>query len=157
MKFGLSLYYTNDRWGLSDLCIKHGERLREFNKNSWKALTTIKFIINEDLIERFNNINNPRTLWETTINKTFGKNSLNLINRYFTKLINSNYRDFNNVDEYINNIIFSSTYLTALSYKIQKSSIIKSLFNNLNNLFDFFESEKTKEISGSFQIIKISI
>ncbi|KAK6601559.1 hypothetical protein H4I96_06900 [Botrytis cinerea] len=141
-------YYfkSNDIFIFKKLHLKYNEKLKEFKEKSKKAFTILKFIILIKLDERFKKKSNPKELWNI-INKIYGETLLDLIDRYFNKLIESNYNDFNNINEYTNNILSSYIYLKDLKFELQKAYIIWIVFNNLNNSFDSFKSRKTKEIS----------
>ncbi|KAK6611374.1 reverse transcriptase domain protein [Botrytis cinerea] len=141
-------YYfkPNDTPISKELHLRYSEKLKEFKEKSKRALAILKSIISMELGERFKEKSNPKELWDT-INKIYGETSLDLIGRYFNKLIESNYNDFSSMDEYTNNILSSYIYLKDLKFELQKAYIIWIVFNGLNDSFDSFKSRKTEEIS----------
>ncbi|KAK6598999.1 hypothetical protein H4I96_08203 [Botrytis cinerea] len=141
-------YYfkSNDISIFKELHLRYNEKLKEFKEKSKRVLAILKSIISMELGERFKEKSNPKELWDI-INKIYGETLLDLIGRYFNKLIESNYNDFSSMDEYTNNILLSYIYLKDLKFELQKAYIIWIVFNGLNDSFDSFKFRKTEEIS----------
>jgi hypothetical protein len=98
---------------LRELSVKYTDRLIEFNRNNKRALRALKSIISNDNNDRFKDKINVKDLYDSIIN-TFNAISLELIGRYFDKIVDINYNSFNNINEYINNIQLSLIYLNKL-------------------------------------------
>jgi hypothetical protein len=77
--------------------------MSEYNRNNKRALGALKSIISLDNNNRFKNKITAKDLYQAIIN-TFGQTSLELIGRYFNKIVDTNYNSFNNIDEYTSNI-----------------------------------------------------
>jgi hypothetical protein len=60
-------------------------------------------IISNNNNDRFKDKTSTKDLYDNIIN-IFNIISLELIGRYFDKIVDINYNSFNNIDEYINNI-----------------------------------------------------
>ncbi|KAE9374467.1 hypothetical protein N431DRAFT_503311 [Stipitochalara longipes BDJ] len=106
-----------------ELGVRYADRLSEYNRNSKRALGALKSIISIDN------------------NDTFGQSTLELIGRYFDKIVDNNYNSFNNMDEYTSNI--QSTWL---------------ILKGLPSSYDNYTSRKYEELSGIIkdgQLIKL--
>ncbi len=66
-----------------------------------------------DVIDSFKDKKEATELQEA-INSTYGETSFELIGRYFSKLLDSDYNSFNSIDEYTSNIQASYIYLKEL-------------------------------------------
>ncbi len=86
-----------------ELGIKYLEKLDEYERNKKKAYEAIKSILSLDVINSFKDKKEATKLQEA-INSTYGETSFELIGRYFSKLLDSNYNSFNSIDEYTSNI-----------------------------------------------------
>ncbi|KAF7942393.1 hypothetical protein EAE99_000443 [Botrytis elliptica] len=114
-------YFKDNNMPISKkIHLKYNEKLKEYKNKSKRALVILKSIISMDLIDRFKDKTTLIKLWDI-INKIYGEISLDIIKRYFNRLIESNYNDF--------------TY------------VIWIVFNGLNDLFDLFKSRKIEELS----------
>jgi hypothetical protein len=151
-----SLYYDEDGDAKSDeLAVKYYEKSSEFERNNKKALGAIKSIISIENIERFKDKATASELWEAIIS-TYGDSSLELLGRYFNKLILADYSSFKNIDEYTSQIQSASIYLKELGYELPKPYIIWLLFKGLPSSFDSFASRKFEEIAKDLTKINIS-
>ena len=88
---------------LNELVVKFYKKELEYNRNNIKALEAIKSIISLEIAERFKDKLTVFNLYNAIIT-SFSKSSLELIGRYFDKLIDSNYNSFKNIDKYTSNI-----------------------------------------------------
>jgi hypothetical protein len=88
---------------LRKLGTRYTDRLVEFNRNNKRALGVLKSIISNDNNDRFKNKTSAKNLYNNIIS-TFSITSLELIGRYFDKIVDINYNFFNNIDEYTSNI-----------------------------------------------------
>lgn len=86
-----------------DLGARYADRLSEFNRNNKRALGALKSIISNDNNDRFKDKSSAKELYDSIIS-TFSQTSLELIGRYFDKIVDTNYGSFNNMDEYTSNI-----------------------------------------------------
>ena len=86
-----------------ELSVRYTDRLVEFNQNNKYALRVFKSIISNDNNDRFKNKTSVKDLYNSIIN-IFNTISLELIGRYFDKIVDINYNFFNNINKYINNI-----------------------------------------------------
>jgi len=82
--------------------------------------------------DRFKDKTSAKDLYDNIIN-TFSAISLELIGRYFDKIVDINYNSFNNIDKYINNIQLSLIYLSKLGQFINKSIIAWIILKGLLN------------------------
>ena len=82
----------------NELAVKYYEKLAEYNRNNAKSLGALKSIISKELVERFNK-NTAYNLYKAII-EAFGESSLDLIGRYYNKLINANYSSYKAMDKY---------------------------------------------------------
>ncbi|KAE9364362.1 hypothetical protein N431DRAFT_496881 [Stipitochalara longipes BDJ] len=98
-------------------------------------LGTLKSIILINNNERFKNKDEPNELY-TTITSTFRQSTLELIGRYFNKIINNNYNSFNNINKYIS---LPSLYNNYTSYKYKELSMKEGRLNSNTRL----EANKT--------------
>ena len=105
-----------------ELGARYADRLVEFNQNNKRALGVLKSIISNDNNDRFKDKTNAKDLYDSIIN-TFSATSLELIDYYFDKIIDTNYNSFNNIDEYTSNIQSSLIYLSKLGQPINKPII----------------------------------
>ena len=151
-----NLYYkSNGEPITAELAVRYYEKSSEFNKNNKRALGAIKSIISLENTERFKDKETAYELWNA-INSTFGESSLELIGRYFNRLIDTNYSSFKNIDEYTSQIQSSFIYLKELKYPIPKPYIVWLLFKGLPSSFDSFASRKFEEIAKDLDNIDIS-
>ena len=98
---------------IKELNTRYTDRISEFNRNNKHALDAFKSVISNDNNDRF------KDLYDNIIN-TFSQTNLKLIGCYFDKIVDINYRFFNNMNEYISNIQLSIIYLTKLNQTINK-------------------------------------
>jgi len=95
-----SLYYNSDDSPFSpELAVRYYEKSTEFERSSKKALGALKSVISIENTECFKDKDTPISLWNA-ITTTFCETSLELIGRYFDKLIEVNYNSCQNMDEY---------------------------------------------------------
>ena len=85
------------------LSARYSNRILEYNRNNKRALGALKSIISLDNNNRFKDKITAEDLYYAIIN-IFNQTSLELIGRYFNKIVNINYNSFNNIDEYTSNI-----------------------------------------------------
>jgi len=123
LKPNKALYYNGSEPKTDELAVRYYEREQEYNRNNSKALGAIKSIISLENTERFKDKSTAFELY-SAIKSTFGESSLELIGRYFDKLVESNYSSFKSIDEYTSNIQSATIYLQELKYKISKLFII---------------------------------
>ena len=98
------LYYKDSTTPISpELAVRYYEKSSEYERNNKRALGAIKSIISLENTERFKNKSDTSTLWEA-INAIYGDSSFKLLGRYFDKLVDNNYNNYNNIDEYTSNI-----------------------------------------------------
>jgi hypothetical protein len=121
--------------------IKYINKLNKYKVNKKKVLGMFKLIIN------FNNINK--------FNKIYNKNFLNIIIKYFNKIINNKYFEYIIIDEYINIIQSTTLYLKKLNYSIPKFLLICILFKKLFSNFEIFASKKYKKFTKNIKNINI--
>ena len=149
-----SLYYNSEDKAYSpELAVKYIEKELEFEKNSKKALGAIKSTISEENIDRFKDKKDAISLWNTIIN-TYRETSLEIINRYLNRIIDSDYSSFTSIDEYTSQIQSSSLYLKELNYEIPKALLVCLLFKGLPSSFDSFVSRKYEAISRDLSTMK---
>jgi hypothetical protein len=117
------LYYKGNTARTAELAVKYYEKTSEYERNNKRALGAIKSIILLDNTERFKDKTDASTLWDT-INSTYGDSSFELLGRYFDKLIDNNYNNYKNIDEYTSIIQSSSIYLRELSCTIPKPLLV---------------------------------
>ena len=117
------LYYNGNMPKSNEFAIKFYEKELEYNKNNNKALGAIKSIISLKTSKRFKDKTTAFKLYKAIVD-SFGESSLELIGRYFDKLIDSNYNSFKSIDKYISNIQLASIYLFKLKHKLPKLYII---------------------------------
>jgi hypothetical protein len=150
-----SLYYNNTNITRSpELAVKYIEREAEYRRNAKKALGAIKATLSNDNKDRFKDKNNVSQLWQIYKN-TFGESNMELIGRYFNKIIDYNLDSFDSADKYTSHIQSSVLYLSELKYAIFKSYITLILFKKLSNSYNNFCSRKYKNINRN--IININI
>ena len=95
-----SLYYKTTKEAYSlELAVKYSEKLGEFTRNNKKALRAIKSIIFLENTERFKNKTSANKLYNI-IKATFEESSLELIGRYFDRIIKAKYNSFNLINKY---------------------------------------------------------
>jgi len=87
----------------AELAARYADRVSEFNRNNKRALGALKSIISIDNNDRFKDKADAEDLYKAIIT-TFGQSSLELIGRYFNKIVDNNYNSFNSMDEYTSNI-----------------------------------------------------
>ena len=119
-----TLYYKSpSEPHLPELTVRYYEKSSEYDRNSRKALGALKLIISIENTERFKDKTTPISLWDS-IKSTFGESSLELIGRYFDKLIEANYNSCQNMDEYTSLIQSSSIYLQEMKYELPKPFLV---------------------------------
>ena len=111
-----ALYYNDARPKSNELAVKFYEKESEYNRNNVKALGALKSIISLENTERFKDKLLASDLWDA-IKSTFGESSLELIGRYFSRLIEANYGSCKSIDEYTSIIQSSSIYLKNLNIR----------------------------------------
>ena len=117
----------------NELAVKYYEKLAEYHRNNAKSLGALKSIISKDLVERFNK-NSANKLY-IAILEAFGESSLDLIGRYYNKLINANYSNYKAIDEYTSIIQSSSNYLKELKCIVPTPLLVTILFKGLPSSF----------------------
>ena len=137
------------------LAVKYHEKLFEYNRNNAKALGAIKSIISRDNIERFSDKESAYDLYNA-ITSNFGESSLDIIGRYYNKLIEANYNSFKSMDEYTSTIYSFSLYLKELKCTIPNPLLIYIIFKGLPSSFESHISRKYEEIGKSLGSINIS-
>lgn len=151
-----SLYYNKENEPKSDeLGVRYYERFLEYQRNSNKALGALKSIISTENVERFKDRDTCYSLWDA-ITKTYGESNLELVNRYFNKIIESNYSSYKSIDEYTSNIQAASVYLKELGYELPKIFIVCTIFKGLPSSFDSFASRKYEEISSDLKDLNLA-
>jgi predicted metalloprotease with PDZ domain len=121
------------------LAVKYIDKKVKFKRNSIKVLDVIKTIISQDNIDRFKNKIIVKDLWEAIIS-IYGETNLEIIARYFNKIIEINYNLFKNTDKYTNYIQSIALYLKKLGHALPEPFIVILLFKGLSNSFDLFNS-----------------
>ena len=135
----------------NELAVKYYEKLAEYNRNNAKSLGALKSIISKELVERFYK-NTAYNLYKAII-EAFGESSLDLIGRYYNKLINANYSSYKAMDEYTSIIQSSSNYLKELKCKIPTPLLVTILFKGLPSSFEPLISRKYEEIGKDLENI----
>jgi gag-polypeptide of LTR copia-type len=160
-----SLYYkqNNNKDGkeefsdyiLPELGARCADRLSEFNRNNKRALGALKSIISVENNERFKDKETAEDLYDS-ITETFSQTSLELIGRYFNKIIDNNYNSFSNIDEYTSNIQSSNIYLKTLRQNIPKALIAWLILKGLPSSYDNYASRKYKELINNLNNINVN-
>jgi hypothetical protein len=156
-----NLYYkTNSDGHMTKPCspklaIRYINKKAKFEHNQIKVLGIIKSIITQDNIDRFKDKTTAYNLWEA-IKAIYSKTSLEMIARYFNKIIEVNYNLFKNTDKYTSYIQSSVIYLKDLGYALPEPFIVILLFKGLSSSFDSFSSYKYKEITNKLKHNKTS-
>jgi hypothetical protein len=151
----INLYYKDSNSPYSpELAIRYIDRKTEFEDNSLRALGAVKSIISLDNIKRFSDKKDAKELWDA-ITSTYGETSLEEVNRYLNKIIDSSPSSFTTIDEYTNTIQASALYLKDLGFELPKPIIACLLFKNLGSAYDSFTSRKYEELSSNIKDIKI--
>jgi hypothetical protein len=146
-----AFYYKSDSEPYSpELAIKYIDKKAEFERNQTKTLGTIKSIISQDNIDRFKDKVLALVLWDA-INSTYSESSLEIITRYFNKIIKMNYNSFKNTNKYTSYIQSTALYLKDLGYLLLEPFIAIFLFKGLSSSFDSFSSRKYKEIANELK------
>ncbi len=86
-----------------ELGVKYINHISKFSRNNKRTLSALKSIILINNNKRFKDKSTTKDLYKAIIT-TFGQKNLELIGRYFNKIVNTNYNSFNNIDEYTSNI-----------------------------------------------------
>jgi len=86
-----------------ELGVRYIDRVSKFSRNNKRALGALKSIILINNNERFKDKSITKDLYKAIIT-TFSQKNLELIGRYFNKIVNTNYNSFNNIDKYTSNI-----------------------------------------------------
>lgn len=150
-----TLYYKDSNTPYSpELAIRYIDKKTEFEENSLRALGAIKSIISLENIKRFSDKKDAKELWDAIIS-TYGETSLEEVNRYLNKIIDSSPSSFTTIDEYTSTIQASALYLKDLGFELPKPIIACLLFKNLGNAYDSFTSRKYEELSSNIKDIKI--
>ena len=139
----------------AELGVRYAERLSEYTRNSKRALGALKSIISLENNDRFKDKTTPEALYNAIIT-TFSKSSLELIGRYFDKIIDNNYNSFNNMDEYTSNIQASNIYLSELGQDLPNPIIIWIILKGLPDYYNSFASRKYEEIMRDIDHINIT-
>ena len=160
-----SLYYkqNNNKDGKEEfsdyispeLGARYADRLSEFNRNNKRALGALKSIISVENNERFKDKETAEDLYDS-ITETFSQTSLELIGRYFNKIIDNNYNSFSNIDEYTSNIQSSNIYLKTLGQNIPKALIAWLILKGLPSSYDNYASRKYEELINNLNNININ-
>jgi hypothetical protein len=132
----------------------YADKLSDFNRNSKRALGALRSIISIDNNDRFKDKLSAEELYKAIIN-IFGQSSLELIGRYFDKIVDTNYNSFNNMDEYTSNIQSSIIYLIELGQLMPKPIIAWLILKGLPNSYDNYASRKYEEITEDLNEINI--
>ncbi len=138
-----------------ELGARYADRLSEFNRNNKKALGALKSIISIDNNERFKDQTIAEDLYQAIIT-TFGQSSLELIGRYFNKIVDTNYNSFSNMDEYTSNIQSSIIYLKELKQLMPKPITAWLILKGLPSSFDSYASRKYEELAEDLNGINIT-
>jgi hypothetical protein len=142
-----SLYYNDANIARSpELAVKYIKREAEYKRNAKKALGVIKTILSNNNRNCFKDKNNASQLWQAC-KDTFGESNMELIERYFNKIIDYSLDSFDSIDKYTSYIQFSALYLSELGYEIPKFYIALMLFKRLPNSYNSFYSKKYKNIN----------
>ncbi len=86
-----------------ELSIRYIVYISEFSRNNKRALGALKSIILINNNERFKEKSITKDLYKAIIT-TFSQKNLELIGRYFNKIVDTNYNSFNNINKYTSNI-----------------------------------------------------
>jgi hypothetical protein len=138
-----------------ELGARYADRLNEFNRNNKRALGALKSIISLENNERFKDKETAEDLYDAII-ETFGLTSLELIGRYFDKMVDNNYNSFNNMDEYTSNIQSSNIYLQTLGQHIPKAIIAWLILKGLPSSYDSYASRKYEELLNNLKNINLN-
>ena len=151
-----SLYYESLNEPHSpELAVRYYEKSSEYERNSRKALGALKSIISIENTERFKDKNTAISLWNA-IRSTFGESSLELIGRYFDKIIEANYNSCQNIDEYTSLIQSSAIYLQEMKYELPKPFLAWTILRGLPSSFEYFTSRKYEELAKDINNLDIS-
>jgi gag-polypeptide of LTR copia-type len=138
-----------------ELGARYADRISEFNRNNKRALGALKSIISNDNNDRFKDKTSAKDLYDGIID-TFSQTSLELIGRYFDKMVDTNYNSFNNMDEYTSNIQSSMIYLTKLNQTIGKPIVAWLILKGLPSQYDSYASRKYEELTEDINEIDVS-
>jgi len=138
----------------AELAARYADRVSEFNRNNKRALGALKSIISIDNNDRFKDKADAEDLYKAIIT-TFGQSSLELIGRYFNKIVDNNYNSFNSMDEYTSNIQSSIIYLRELGQIIPDPIIVWLVLKGLPGSYDNYASRKYEELTDSLKAINI--
>ena len=138
-----------------ELGARYANRISEFNCNNKRALGALKSVILNDNNDRFKDKTSAKDLYDSIIN-TFSQTSLELIGRYFDKIVDTNYSSFNNMDKYTSNIQLSIIYLTKLNQTIGKPIIAWLILKGLPSQYNSYASRKYEELTEDLDEINIS-
>ena len=105
----------------------------------------LKSVISNDNNDCFKDKTSFKDLYDSIV-KTFSQTSLELIGRYFDKIVDTNYGSFSNMDEYINNIQLFIIYLTKLNQTISKLIVAWLVLKGLLNQYNNYVSRKYEEL-----------
>ena len=134
---------------------RYSNRISEYNRNNKRALGALKSIILLDNNNRFKDKITAKDLYQAIID-TFGQTSLELIGRYFNKIVDTNYNSFNNIDEYTSNIQSLIIYLKELKQFIPKAITAWLILKGLPSSYNNYASCKYEELIEDLAAINIS-
>jgi hypothetical protein len=100
----INLYYKDSNTPYSpELAIRYIDKKTKFKENSLRTLGAIKSIISLDNIKRFSDKKDAKELWDA-ITSIYGETSLEEVNRYLNKIIDSSLSSFTSINEYTGTI-----------------------------------------------------
>jgi hypothetical protein len=154
-----SLYYHKEEDGTivpksDELAIKFEEKEEAFTYKNSQALAAIQSTISLNNLKRYSDIDTASLLW-STIKKDFSESSLELVARYYKKIITARYNNFKNIDEYISEIQSSAIYLKVLGQELSDSFILVTIYSSLPSSFDSFISRKYEAIGNNLASIDL--
>ena len=136
-----TLYYNGESPKSSEIALKYQDKLSEYVRNSSKSLGALQSIISEEIRERFKDKGEASELWDA-ITKTFGETSLEVVGRFFDRLITANYSECKSMDEYTALIQSFFNQLNTLNQNNTKLIMVWILFKGLNEAFGSFVSRR---------------
>ncbi|KAF4615563.1 hypothetical protein G7Y89_g15302 [Cudoniella acicularis] len=149
------LYYKSDDSPKTDeLAVKYEEKLQDYMTRNSRALAGLQSIISSNNIARFSSISTAKELWDK-LKRDFGESSLELVGRYYNKIVNARYSNFKSIDEYISEIQSSAQYLEKLGHKVSDVFILVTIYNSLPSSFDAFTSRKYEEVGNKLDNINL--
>ena len=145
IKEGKEINIYNIKPFIKELSARYTDQISEFNRNNKRALGALKSVISNDNNDCFKDKTSFKDLYDSIV-KTFSQTSLELIGRYFDKIVDTNYGSFSNMDEYINNIQLFIIYLTKLNQTISKLIVAWLILKGLLNQYNNYVSRKYEEL-----------